>query len=309
MQTVRRKYMASYKGPVCVHLSLHSVRADVDVAVSVECAKRWGYALDPGLSHTPWTEEQDERLVHAINEHGHNWTKISSTTFQDRSTVNIKNRYFVLKRQQQSKSSSTRLAFPVEDENLSELSWSDCNDQNYYANGTTFDAEQSEKFENDHVSESPVSKQRMLDHDMGSPFSTTPLELGECFNFSDSLLAPYENDMSTYPIGDSNIEYLHSSQNLDPTLTVDHPADSGGCASSQVQTVTRTATGKPNDIGDGSCYLTDRSTTVEAGGAETESRSRLSTLTLENIHPQTINLVLNTLLSSNASFQMRLDNN
>ncbi|KAL8919931.1 MAG: hypothetical protein Q9172_004724 [Xanthocarpia lactea] len=282
----------------------------VDIAVSLECAKRWGYALDPGLSHTPWTEEQDERLIRAINEHGHDWTKISGTTFQDRSTVNIKNRYQVIKRQQQSRSSSDQLASPLasstEDENFPELRWTDGDDEDDHARAT-LDGDQSETFEQHQLSESPVCDQEMLDHITGEPVSTTGLEMGDCFTFSDSLLAPYGNDMSTHPVGETIVDYLHPPLDLDPALAINQTADRGGIASSQTEAFTGFAAyGSNNTVGEQ--YIPDRSTTIESGPADAESPSRLRTLTLENIHPQTINLVLNTLLSSNARFQMRLDN-
>ncbi|KAI4225571.1 MAG: hypothetical protein L6R36_003822 [Xanthoria steineri] len=278
--------------------------------VNTQCAKRWGYALDPALSHTPWTEAQDEHLLRAINEHGHNWTKISGTVFQDRSTVNIKNRYFVLKRQQQSRSSSAGLPFPVDEDNLSELSWSDFNERDDQVNATALGIDQSETINGNHLGEIAVSNQTSLDLDMGAPASAPPLDLGDYFNFSDSLIAPYEDGISTHPIGDYNVESMNPAPVPEASLAMDAATtDGGGVASSQVGTATGNATGRSNHTVDEPSYRTDQSTTVESARADPGSPSRLSTLTLENVHPQTVNLVLNTLLSSNASFQMRLDNN
>ena len=147
----------------------------------------------------------------------------------------------------------------------------------------------------------------MLDHDMSEPMSTALLDLGDYFTFGDPILGPYGNEMSSQTRADSNIDYLQPLQNIDPALTVERPAGTAESASNQITTVAGTANDRPDESIEESFYNTDGSMVIDSGSADTESRSRLSTLTLENVHPQTVNLVLNTLLSSNASFQMRLD--
>lgn len=224
-------------------------------------------------------------------------------------TTDVQYRYFVLKRQQRSRSSSAGLPLSVDDDDLSELSWSICNERDDRANATDLDKDQSETVNDNHLGEIAVSDQVSLDIDMGAPASAAPLDLGDYFNFSDSLIAPYEDNISTHPTGDYSIEPLHSAQIPEASLAMDVATDSGGIASSQVGTATGNATGKSNHTIDEPSYSTDPSTTVELARADTGPLSRLSTLTLANVHPQTVNLVLNTLLSSNASFQMRLDNN
>ncbi|KAL8994640.1 MAG: hypothetical protein Q9169_005441 [Polycauliona sp. 2 TL-2023] len=274
-----------------------------------QCAKRWGYALDPVLSHVLWTEEQDERLIRAMNEHGHNWTKISGTTFQDRSTVNIKNRYFVLKRQQQSRSFSAPTAFAADDEDFSELSWSDGNDQDDQANSTALGIGPSGAIAHDQSSANAAPHQGTLDQMMCEDTPTVPLDLGEYFGFGNPVLGPYENGVSTQALGGSTIDYLQSPQNIDSALTMGHSADIGTAASSQGRSRTGPTFDRSNVTVDDAVLSAQRSMTLDTGRADTESRSHLRTLTLENVHPQTVSLVLNTLLSSNASFQMRLDNN
>ena len=147
----------------------------------------------------------------------------------------------------------------------------------------------------------------MLDHDMSEPMSTALLDLGDYFTFGDPILGPYGNEMSSQTPGDSDIDYLQPLHNIDPALTVERPAGTAESASNQITTVTGTTNDRLDQIIDESFYNTDRSMVIDSGSANTESQSHLSTLTLENVHPQTVNLVLNTLLSSNASFQMRLD--
>ncbi|KAL8996037.1 MAG: hypothetical protein Q9169_004349 [Polycauliona sp. 2 TL-2023] len=277
----------------------------------IECAKRWGYVLDPVLSHVPWTEEQDERLMRAIAEHGHNWTKISGTTFQDRSTVNIKNRviarYFVLKRRQQSRSSGATTAFAAEDEDLSELSWSDGNDQEDQANSTVLDMGPSGAIGHDPFSANAAPHQGMLDQSMSEATPTVPLDLDDFFGFGDPMLGPYEKNVSTQAPGGSTVDYLHSPHNIDPALTMDHSTDITA-TSSQGRPLTGTTFDTSDGTVDEAVNSAERSMTLEPGRADAESGSRLRTLTLENVHPQTVSLVLNTLLSSNANFQMRLDN-
>lgn len=224
-------------------------------------------------------------------------------------TADVQYRYYVLKRQQRSRSSSAGLPLSVDDDDLSELSWSNGNERDDRANATDLDIDLSETVKHNHLGEIAVSDQTSLDFDMGAPASAAPLDLGDYFNFSDSLTAPYEDNISTHPTGDYNIEPLHSAQIPEASLAMDVATDSGGIASSQVGTATGNATGRSNDTVNEPSYSTDPSTTVESARADPDTPSRLRTLTLVNVHPQTVNLVLNTLLSSNASFQMRLDNN
>lgn len=248
-----------------------------------------------------------ERSSHAVDNTHHTLRDSISTCSE--LTTNVECRYFVLKRQQQSRSSSAGLPFPVDDDDLSELSWSNGNERNDRANATDLDMDQSETVNHNHLGENAVSDQAGLDLDMGAPASAAPIDLVDYFNFSDSLIAPYEDAISTHPMGDYDIERLHSAQIPEVPLAMDAAKDDGGIASSQVGTATGNATGRSNHTVDEPSYSTDQWTTAESARADTGSPSRLSTLTLENVHPQTVNLVLNTLLSSNASFQMRLDNN
>lgn len=189
------------------------------------------------------------------------------------------------------------------------MSWSDGNERDDQANATALGTDQSETVNHNHLRETAVSDQTSLDLDVGAPASAPPLDLGDYFNFSDSLIAPYEDAISTRPMGDYSFESLNAAPIPEASLAMDAATDGGGIASSQVGTATGNATGRSNHTADEPSYSTSQSTTVESARADPGSPSRLSTLTLENVHPQTVNLVLNTLLSSNASFQMRLDSN
>jgi hypothetical protein len=64
---------------------------------SRQCRDRWCNYLSPKLNHEYWTEEEDQRLLHAIDRYGTRWSLIAPD-FPDRSGNAIQNRYFILTR-------------------------------------------------------------------------------------------------------------------------------------------------------------------------------------------------------------------
>ncbi|GLT60360.1 hypothetical protein SLA2020_331290 [Shorea laevis] len=44
----------------------------------VQCRERWANSLDPSLSQSKWSEEEDLRLEAAIEEHGYCWSKVAA---------------------------------------------------------------------------------------------------------------------------------------------------------------------------------------------------------------------------------------
>ncbi|GAV79112.1 Myb_DNA-binding domain-containing protein/Myb_DNA-bind_6 domain-containing protein, partial [Cephalotus follicularis] len=44
----------------------------------VQCRERWVNALDPSLNFGEWTEDEDSRLIAAIQEHRHCWSKVAA---------------------------------------------------------------------------------------------------------------------------------------------------------------------------------------------------------------------------------------
>ncbi|KAK4234204.1 transcriptional activator Myb [Achaetomium macrosporum] len=76
-----------------------------------QCWKRWYDCLDPRIDKSPWTAEDDTRLVHLVSQHGRNWSEIVHQHFPNRTSLSAKNRYNILRRKQEgglSRTSSLR---------------------------------------------------------------------------------------------------------------------------------------------------------------------------------------------------------
>ncbi|KAF2229729.1 hypothetical protein EV356DRAFT_510189 [Viridothelium virens] len=63
-----------------------------------QCAKRWQHVLGPDFKHSPWTPEEDRKLLDAITKYGNNWKQIGLSDLPDRSTHDIRNRSLLLGR-------------------------------------------------------------------------------------------------------------------------------------------------------------------------------------------------------------------
>ncbi|KAK8036149.1 hypothetical protein PG993_008763 [Apiospora rasikravindrae] len=63
-----------------------------------QCAKRWQQSLDPNIKHGNWTEEEDGRLIRAVEKHGRQWKQIQENYYQSRSRNDLKNRYTIITR-------------------------------------------------------------------------------------------------------------------------------------------------------------------------------------------------------------------
>lgn len=64
-----------------------------------QCKERWTNYLSPNVIMKPWTSEEDEFLKNKLAEFGPKWVKIS-TYFQNRTDIQLKNRWFVLMRKE-----------------------------------------------------------------------------------------------------------------------------------------------------------------------------------------------------------------
>lgn len=62
-----------------------------------QCRERWTHYLSPNVATSPWTPDDDRILEEKYNEYGGKWTKIKEF-LPNKTTVNIKNRYSLLKR-------------------------------------------------------------------------------------------------------------------------------------------------------------------------------------------------------------------
>ena len=62
-----------------------------------QCHDRWYYYLNPQLNNTPWTKEEDKRLIKLAKEYKGKWVAISKH-FNRRTDTQIKNRWNILKK-------------------------------------------------------------------------------------------------------------------------------------------------------------------------------------------------------------------
>ena len=57
-----------------------------------QCRERFKDHLDPNVTHSPWTQEEDDQLIQLHETYGNQWTKLVSF-FEGRSENQIKNRW------------------------------------------------------------------------------------------------------------------------------------------------------------------------------------------------------------------------
>ena len=62
-----------------------------------QCHDRWVYFLSPKINNSPWTLEEDKKLIKLVNELQGKWVRISKR-FRGRNDTQIKNRWNFLKR-------------------------------------------------------------------------------------------------------------------------------------------------------------------------------------------------------------------
>ena len=62
-----------------------------------QCHDRWTYYLSPKINNSPWTEEDDKRLIDTCYELNGKWVKITKN-FKGRTDVQIKNRWNYLQK-------------------------------------------------------------------------------------------------------------------------------------------------------------------------------------------------------------------
>lgn len=58
-----------------------------------ECARRWQHSLDPSIDRSIWSEDEDKKLLSAVQRLGHNWTTITENEMPFRSPTDVRNRY------------------------------------------------------------------------------------------------------------------------------------------------------------------------------------------------------------------------
>ncbi|KAK0737380.1 hypothetical protein B0T21DRAFT_163275 [Apiosordaria backusii] len=72
-----------------------------------QCWKRWYDCLDPSIDKSPWTSEEDARLLQQVSKNGRNWSEIVHKHFPNRTSLSAKNRYSILQRKQENASKSS----------------------------------------------------------------------------------------------------------------------------------------------------------------------------------------------------------
>ena len=63
-----------------------------------QCHDRWKYYLSPKVNNEPFTKEEDELLIKLVSKYGGMWVQISKK-FKNRSDIQMKNRWNILKKQ------------------------------------------------------------------------------------------------------------------------------------------------------------------------------------------------------------------
>jgi len=72
------------------------VSSVVQTRSSCQCARRWCDTLNPEIDKTPWTQEEDRRLLDSVSSHGTSWSFIAKTYFPGRTGLAAKNRYVAI---------------------------------------------------------------------------------------------------------------------------------------------------------------------------------------------------------------------
>lgn len=62
-----------------------------------QCRERWKNYLSPDVKNGPWTKEEDSQLIELVEKNGSQWAKIA-LLFDNRTDVNVKNRWILLQR-------------------------------------------------------------------------------------------------------------------------------------------------------------------------------------------------------------------
>ncbi|RDW76859.1 uncharacterized protein DSM5745_06851 [Aspergillus mulundensis] len=247
-----------------------------------QCAKRWHHSLDPNVKRGPWASDEDGSLINAVQRIGRDWKEIGRELFPNRSTTDIKNRYVILSRRQGFFSSQD-----------------DCSAINLKINADS----------------PPLADSKPVSHNSG-----------------DVLTPNGDTDASFLPTPcDSAADLFHLPPDAltmtMPRPTVIPPYPSLPCPHANISTDDPTISWDVNDwaLFDRQYLLTPGPSELEMescdpslltnGNGTTPDSALLppeipgpSTLVLEDLRPETVNLVIDTLLRTNSKFGMRLYN-
>ncbi|CEL05017.1 hypothetical protein ASPCAL06139 [Aspergillus calidoustus] len=267
-----------------------------------QCAKRWHHSLDPNVKRGPWAPDEDAALLDAVQRVGRDWKEIGRELFPSRSTTDIKNRYVILSRRRGISMSSQDNALTID-------------------SGACSDTQIMESEDHNQVD--------LLRPGMDLSLVNTPCDSGilnltaDDLNINMNMNMPFTSDLPSYLF-----ETGRSFQHTD--ITTDHTFEQ---YAQQTHDMPDWSTFEPplppphfsllsphspaSELELESC---DPSLLMNNGGSVSTSSvpetpgllldipSDSSTLVLEDLRPETVNLVIDTLLRTNSKFGMRLYN-
>ncbi|OJJ07407.1 hypothetical protein ASPVEDRAFT_88657 [Aspergillus versicolor CBS 583.65] len=100
------------------------VAAMVATRLPDQCSKRWSQSINPDIDHSPWTQQEDDRLLEQVNKHGHYWQQIVSLYFPGRTSLAAKNRYHILQRRLKSHQTGVTRVRGLSNTSWQEILWS-----------------------------------------------------------------------------------------------------------------------------------------------------------------------------------------
>ncbi|KAL6231240.1 hypothetical protein BDW75DRAFT_233767 [Aspergillus navahoensis] len=238
-----------------------------------QCAKRWHHSLDPNVKRGPWTPEEDSSLLEAVQRIGRDWKEIGQKLFPSRSTTDIKNRYVILSRRRQGLSSTSP-------ENCSTL-------------------------DIDTYSPPLVDSKPHIPTDLPTPDIDLSVANTPCDPDVANLAPDLQNPNMTVPTELCPYLSLPLPDTAGTDLALDDP-------SIPWEAPDWTAFDKQRllapDVSGIDSLLTSNSPQESLQPTSIPGSPGLSTLVLEDLRPETVNLVIDTLLRTNSKFGMRLYN-
>ncbi|KAL4735135.1 hypothetical protein BDV11DRAFT_196681 [Aspergillus similis] len=237
-----------------------------------QCAKRWHHSLDPNVKRGPWTAEEDSSLLEAVRKIGRDWKEIGRELFPSRSTTDIKNRYVILSRRRGPSSASPEKCSTLDTDTHSS-SLADSN---------------------------PLIPTEPLTPEVDLSIATTPCEPDSSNIAPDtlSLNMTLPSDLPSYlslPLPDT----AESDPALDEASIAWEVPDWAAFDNQCLFTP---------DASELDSFLTSRSHAEPPRPIPTPEVPGPSTLVLEDLRPETVNLVIDTLLRTNSKFGMRMYN-
>ncbi|KAL3493897.1 hypothetical protein BJX62DRAFT_234753 [Aspergillus germanicus] len=269
-----------------------------------QCAKRWHHSLDPNVKRGPWAPDEDAALLDAVQRVGRDWKEIGRELFSSRSTTDIKNRYVILSRRRGISMSSQG--------NSSTIESGACSDTQ------VMDAEDASHID-------------LLSPGMDLSLVNTPCDSG-IFNFTAedlnmNMSMPFTSDLPSYLFENAprlhhtdisthtadhtfNEHYAPETHDIPnwPTFDPSIPATAHSLLTSQSPTSELEIENCDPSLLMNNRESVSTSSVPETPGISSDNTSDASTLVLEYLRPETVNLVIDTLLRTNSKFRMRLYN-